>query len=176
MERIMERVKAQRRDEPILLREAAWPGALSGLFAGAVMAAVLMLFSYRGGDLWLAMKLIAATAMGEKAVTAAGFQPLPVVTGFMIHLGMSAALGIFFAWLGGFLTLRVATGWGVIFGLAVWVIMQFGLLPVVDPWMAAFPPVPFAVAHGLFGLVLGSYTRFLPADAVQVPQVLRKAA
>ena len=140
------------------------------------MAVVMMLFSYQGGDLWQPMKLIAATVMGEKAVTAAGFQPLPVLTGFAIHLSMAVALGVFFAWLGGFLTMRVATGWGVIFGLAAWAIMQAGLLPVVDPWMAAFPPIPFALAHGLFGLTLGSYPRFLQVEAVQAPQALRKAA
>lgn len=172
----MERVRVQQREEPILLREAALPGALSGLCAAAVMAAVLILFSYRQGDLWQPMKLIAAAVLGAKAVGAAGFQPLPVLVGLAIHLAMAVALGIFFAWLGGFLTTGVATGWGVIFGLAVWVIMQFGLLPVVDPWMAAFPPLPLALAHGLFGLFLGSYPRFLPQEAVRVQPVWRKAA
>ena len=172
----MERVRIQQREEPILLREAALPGALSGLCAAAAMAAVLMLFSSRQGDLWQPMKLIAATVLGAKAAGMPGFQPLPVVVGATIHFATGVALGVFFAWLGGFLTTGGAMAWGINFGLAVWVIMQFGLLPVLNPWMAAFPPVPFALAHGLFGLVLGSYPRFLPAEATRIPEIWRKAA
>jgi hypothetical protein len=173
---VMKRIRFQGRDEPILLREAAFPGALSGLSAAGVMAAVLMFFSYRHGDLWQPMKLIAATVLGEKAVGTAGFQPLPVLIGMAIHLSVGVVLGIFFVWLAGFISIAAAIGWGINFGLAVWVIMQFGLLPVVNPWMAALPLIPFALAHGLFGLVLGSYPRFMPLEAVQVPQVWRKAA
>lgn len=172
----MDRVAGKLRDEPILLREAALPGALAGLFASGVMAAVWMLLAYSQGDAWRPIKLIAATVMGEAAAGGAGFQPLPVVAGLAIHFAFGTALGIFFAWLGGFLNIGAAMAWGFVFGLAIWVIMQFGLLPVLNPSMAALSPIPFAVSHALFGLSLGTYPRFLPRQAVTIQQVWRKAA
>ncbi len=171
----MQSVGVNVRDEPILLKEAIRPGAISGLFAAVVMSCAWMLTAFREGDLWRPMKMVAATVLGEDALLASGFQPLPVILGLVIHLAMGVALGVFFAWLGGFLPMGAAIIWGLIFGLAVWVIMQFGLLPVVNPWMAVLPAIPFAISHALFGLTLGAYPRFLP-EAVHVPQVWRKAA
>lgn len=172
----MERVGTRVQDEPILLREAARPGALSGLAAAALMGIFWMVASYvLYGDLWRPLNLIAATLLGEEAEIVSGFQPVPVLLGTAIHLAMGVALGIFFAWLGGYLITGAAVGWGIIFGLAVWVIMQFGLLPVVNPPLAAFPPLPLALIHGIFGATLGTYPRFLP-PAVEVQQVWRKAA
>lgn len=172
----MERLEVRRRDEPILLKEAAFPGILSGLLAAAIMAVVWMLFASRGGDLWRPMKLIAATVLGESAIHSSGFQPIPVLLGIALHLLMGILMGVFFTWLGGYLTVGAATSWGLIFGLAIWVIMQFGILPVINPWMAEFPPIPFAISHALFGLSLGSYPIFLPEQERRVPQILRKAA
>lgn len=172
----MDRVAGRLRDEPILLREAAVPGALAGLFASGVMAVAWMLFAYPQGDIWRPFKLVAATVMGEGAIGAAGFHLLPVIVGLATHFAFGVALGVFFAWLGGFFKTGAAIAWGVVFGLAIWVIMQFGLLPVFNPWMAAFPPTPFAVSHALFGLSLGIYPRFLLQQAVEIEQVWRKAA
>jgi hypothetical protein len=172
----MKQVRAERRDEPILLREAARPGALSGLFAAVVMALFLMLFASREGDMWQPIKMVAATVLGERAIQGSGFQAIPVFLGMGIHLTMGVILGVFFAWLGGYLTMGVAMGWGLIFGLAVWVIMQFGLLPVLNPWMATLPTASLAISHALFGLSLGTYPRFLKRQETEMPQVMRKAA
>ena len=162
-------------DEPITLQEAAPPGIFSGLIGAVLMAGVSMLFALSQGDLWRPMKLVAATVLGEGAL-APGFHFGPVFLGLLIHLIMSLALGIFFVWLGGFLGYGGAIGWGIIFSLSIWVIMQFGLLPVIDPWLAAAPPIPVALAHLAFGLSLGIYPRFLKAAAVQAPAIRRKAA
>ncbi len=140
------------------------------------MAAVAMSFALSQGDLWRPVKLVAATVLGEEALAGAGFQFGPVFLGLLIHLMMSLALGVFFVWLGGYLGYGAAVGWGIIFSLSIWVIMQFGLLPVIDPWLAAMPPISFALAHLVFGLSLGMYPRFLRAEAAQAPAIYRKAA
>ena len=163
-------------NEPISLQESIPPGIISGLVGAVLMAAVAMSFALSQGDLWRPVKLVAATVLGEEALAGAGFQFGPVFLGLLIHLMMSLALGVFFVWLGGYLGYGAATGWGIIFSLSIWVIMQFGLLPVIDPWLAAMPPIPFAMAHLAFGLSLGMYPRFLRVEAAQAPAIYRKAA
>ncbi|MCG3112183.1 MAG: hypothetical protein MCM46_10230 [Candidatus Manganitrophus sp. SB1] len=162
-------------NEPISLHEATLPGVFCGLIGAASMAAVAMLFAlFFQGDLWRPMKLAAATFLGEGAI-GPGFQFGPVFLGLALHLTLSVALGVFFVWLGGYLSVGGAIAWGVIFSLSIWVIMQFGLLPVMNPWLAAAPPIPFALAHIAFGISLGIYPRFLKA-AAEAPAVRRKAA
>lgn len=70
-----------------------------------------------------------------------GFRFGPVFLGLALHLTLSVALGVFFVWLGGYLSVG-GDRLGVIFSLSIWVIMQFGLLPVMNPWLAAAPPIP----------------------------------
>lgn len=164
-------------NEPISLREATPPGIFCGLMGGAMMGAIAILFALSQGDIWKPMKLVAATLLGPEALAGPGFQFGPVLAGLLIHLIMSVALGVFFVWLGGYLGYGAATGWGIIFSLSIWVIMQFGILPVINPWLAAAPPIPFAVAHLAFGLSLGTYPRFLKVAVVQAPAAVhRKAA
>lgn len=161
-------------NEPISLREATPPGIRCGLLGAVSMAAVAILFALVEGDPWRPMRLVAATLLGEEAL-GPGFQFGPVFLGSVLHLMMSVALGVFFAWLGGYLNVGGAISWGVIFSLSIWVIMQFGLLPVMNPWLAAAPPIPFALAHTAFGVSLGIYPRFLKVR-VETPTVRRKAA
>ncbi len=161
-------------NEPISLREATPPGVLCGLLGAASMAAVATLFGLSQDDPWRPMKLVAATLLGEVAL-GPGFQSGSIFLGLLLHLILSVALGVFFVWLGGSLSVGGAIGWGVIFSLSIWVILQFGLLPVINPWLAAAPPIPFASAHLAFGLSLGIYPR-LTKKAVEAPAVRRKAA
>lgn len=161
-------------NEPISLREATPPGFFCGLIGAASMAAVAIFFASFQGDLWSPMKRVAATLFGEGAI-GPGFRFGPVFLGLVLHLIVSVALGIFFVWLGGYLSVGGATAWGVIFSLSIWVILQFGLLPVINPWLAAVPPIPFALAHVAFGISLGTYPRFLKVAAAS-PVVRSKAA
>lgn len=163
-------------NEPISLRESTPPGIFSGLIGGVMMAAVAVFFALLQGNPWRPMKLVAATILGEEALAGPGFQFGPVFAGLLIHLIMSVAWGVFFVWLGGYLNYGAAMAWGVIFSLSIWVIMQFGILPVINPWLAAAPPIPFALAHIAFGLSLGAYPRFLKEAVVEIPAVRRKAA
>lgn len=161
-------------DAPILFREAIRPGLISGVIGAVLMGILSMLLAARQGDPFLPMKLIAATFLKENALRG-GFKPGPVLLGTLLHFTAAILLGIFFAWLGGSLRAPAATAWGVIFGLAVWVIMQYGILPVINPSLAAMPPGAFAVTHAVFGASLGTYPYFLPA-ARKVSRVERKAA
>lgn len=172
----MNRARVRIPDEPILLREAAGPGTICGLIGAGLMALVAVLFAAAQGDPWMPMKWVAATFLGQRAL-GPGFQAEAVLLGTMVHLLFAVALGLFFVWLGGFMNAGAAVGWGVVFSLSIWVIMQFGILPVINPILATAPPIPFAVAHVVFGLSLGSYPRFLKQrSAVQAPAIQRKAA
>ena len=106
-----------------------------------------------------------------------------VVVGTILHFAFAAFLGVAFAAVIGAAAwakvpgMRSAGGIvaaGVIGGAIVYVIMRWGLLPVVNPLMAFVPQTAFFLAHLLFGLVVGivlaitfrrpSVARALPAD------------
>ncbi|MBI3803781.1 MAG: hypothetical protein HY282_08475 [Nitrospirae bacterium] len=163
-------------DEPISLQEATLPGMISGLIGACFTAAIAGLFAETQGDFWRPMKGVAATFLGDAVSGRPGFQPGPVMFGLMVHLIWSLVLGIFFVWLGGYLSRGAALGWGLLFSLSVWVIMQFGILPVINPALAATPPLPFAAVHVAFGISLGIYPRFLKTATKEIPAIHRKAA
>jgi hypothetical protein len=164
-------------DEPISLREAMVPGLISGVIGAVLMGLALMFFAAAiDGDPFQPWRLIAATFLRESAFpVTSDVQPGTILFGVALHFVTAILFGIFFAWIGGYLSVSAAMEWGVIFGLAVWVIMQFGILPVINPYLAAMPPAQFAIAHIFFGISLGLYPRFLAASQ-EVPQVQRKAA
>ena len=85
------------------------------------------------------------------------FQPVPVLLGLMGHMMNSVILGVVFALLvaprvGGRTALLVA---GVVYSLAVFVVMWFALVPLVDPVMLKLNGTAFAMAHVMWGAVLG---------------------
>lgn len=100
-----------------------------------------------------------ATVMRQMPVEAG-----QVVVGTVLHFAFSAFLGIvFFAIIGAAAwfklpELRTPAGMitaGVIGGILVWIVMNFGILPVTNPMMSLVPQVGFFFAHVLFGLVVG---------------------
>jgi hypothetical protein len=140
---------------------ALWlAGLIAGVIAGVVMAmAAMMVMPVMGRGLTYPVKLMAGTVQGEDALEGG---PSSDMVGGMIHMMMSAVLGLIFGLimsglgLSGIWTLIIA---GVIFALIVWVAMQYFVLPLVDQVMAqGMPPMAFAMTHVVFGVVLGLLT------------------
>ena len=132
-------------------------GAVAGIVAGVVMAGWAMLFSaYTAAGFWLPPQLIAATVFGPVAMVR-GMEA--VLIGVLLHVVVSAGFGILFA---------LMTGWrplgggelivaGLAYGAAIWAVMTFGILPLVNPTMSArvaLEPANWLFQHLLFGALL----------------------
>lgn len=132
-------------------------GIVAGLIAGIVMAMVaMMLMPMQGHGMMYPVKLMAGTFQGEAALTGGVGTDL---TGMMLHMMMSAGLGLIFGLIAGaaglhsVLTLIVA---GIVFALAVFVVNWFIMLPVVDQVMRRhMSGTVFAMTHVIYGGVLG---------------------
>lgn len=109
-------------------------GIISGLIAGAVMALVMMGHSSAAGmGLWTPIKAIAATWMGVNALVG-GFGT--VVLGLATHFTCAAFWGAIFSSLIWRREVVAAAFWeGLVYGVAVWLIMTYIGLPIFDQTM-----------------------------------------
>jgi hypothetical protein len=135
-------------------------GALAGIVAGLVMAVVMMIyFSVMGAGFWYPVENIAAVFFGIDALLGgAGV----VIVGLLTHLLVSALLGMLFASL---LQPRTSTGaaffGGLAYGIGVWVVMTYIILPIFNPTMSA----RMAVTAGFWffsHLIYGGFLAFTP--------------
>ncbi len=154
--------------------EAVYAGLMAGIIAGIAMAMVSMTMSMMmGAGFWMPVKKISVTLLGQSAVQDAGFQRMPVMVGMMIHFMTAMVFGAIFALWGGRWSYGPAIGWGIAYGLTIWVVMQFLVLPIVNPVMAQMPYLQFAMLHMIFGGTLGIYPAFLPSEAESRAKALR---
>ena len=119
------------------------------------------------------VKKISVTLLGPSVVQSPEFQMMPMMVGMMIHFATAMMFGILFALWGGRCSYGPAIGWGIAYGLAIWVVMHFVVLPIVNPVMAQMPYLQFAMLHMIFGGTLGSYPAFLPSEAESRAKALR---
>jgi hypothetical protein len=134
-------------------------GALAGAGGGMVMAMWSMIVLWlTGAGFWTPVNLIASTVW-RGAPLDARFSGGAVVLGLAVHMTMSMALGMAVA-----VAVRAVTPLaarpavlamtGMVFGIAVWLVMQYGLWPAVDAAAAPrFTPWMFALGHVMFGAV-----------------------
>ena len=132
-------------------------GVVAGIIGGMLMAMIMMIATAAGGMGLLApLRLIAATFYGNDAMTGGG----PLIVGLMIHMMNSMVFGVIFAWIAGRrLPAFQALMAGVAFGVAIWVVMTFGGLSMLNPMMrerVAMMPVAWFIAHAAFGMGVGS--------------------
>jgi hypothetical protein len=139
-----------------------------GLWAGAVFAlfevgATALLDG--GSAAFRPLRLVGSLLLGPEALDPDAPLGPAVVTGGLVHLGLSALFGVAFgsliAWrctLGGSSRMLIATG--VLYGLGLWLVNVYSVAPVLGwTW---FPveadPLVQAVGHALFfGLPLALY-------------------
>ena len=133
-------------------------GAISGIIAGIVMAMFSMGYPGMTGMGFLApLRLIAATLYGVDALIG-GSDVL--MAGLIIHMMVSAVFGIIFAALlprtaGG----GTAFGLGIIYGIIIWGVMGYLVVPIVNPTMSVRIPVmagAFWFEHVVFGMFLAT--------------------
>lgn len=132
-------------------------GAVAGLIAGALWAALLMIHdSVTGLGGWLPVRNIAAVWYGVGAfVGGAAVLVAGLITHSVVSLAWGAVLGLF---VGRQRTLGAAAGIGLFYGALVWAIMTFLVLTWSNPDMYArvmVTPWWWLGAHLLYGLVLG---------------------
>ena len=132
-------------------------GVVAGIVGGLLMAMIMMIATAAGGMGLLApLRLIAATFYGKEAMAGGG----ALTVGLMVHMMNSMVFGVLFAWIAGRrLAAPQAVMAGVAFGLAIWAVMTFAGLPMLNPMMrerVAVMPVAWFIAHLAFGMGVGS--------------------
>ncbi len=144
---------------------------LAGLIASLVMGMLEMLYeAIAGVGFWSPVVFIAATIVRslQSVSIPVEFQPLPVLFGLMGHMMNSVILAFVFSWLiaprlhGG---TALAVG-GVVYSLLVFVVMWFGIVPVVDPIMLKLNALVFAISHMMWGAALGLVLGWRPTGAL----------
>ena len=149
---------------------------IAGVLAGLVMAMFEMLYEAIGGaGFWSPVVFIAATLQRnlQSSTLPVAFEPVPVWLGLMGHMLNSVILGLVFAWLVA-PHLHSLTGLvvgGVVYGLIVFAVEWFVVVPVVDPVMLKLNGLAFGVSHVLFGATLGLVMgwRMTPARVPAMP-------
>ena len=136
-------------------------GAIAGLAGGVAMAAVAALLSISiGQDMWHESKRIAAIVYGPAALAQPGFDLGPVLVGTLLHLIVSALLGAIF----GIVTRRILHLTsdfgtpilaGLIYGLLIWMVAYFIVLPIFNPALLDVYAPAFIIQHVVFGIVTG---------------------
>lgn len=132
------------------LGDSAADGLLSGLGAGVVMAVYLAAAALLTGA------SVAAT-FARFAVKSGASSPL---SGILLHLAVSGVYGLPFGIAAGAvagarrpLILRAAVGIG--YGGLLFALARLIILPTMNSPLQELPPLHFALAHGVYGLVLG---------------------
>jgi hypothetical protein len=141
-------------------------GAVAGIGGGIAMALVGALIALATGtDVWLAPKLI-ASAIGGSANVSPGFELGPVALGSLLHLINSALLGALF----GIVVRRIfklPSSFGIplvsglIYGLAIWFVAYFMVLPILNPGLSAVYAPAFIIQNLTYGVVLGILYSYL---------------
>ncbi len=132
----------------------------AGLIASVVMGMIEMMYeAMAGAGFWSPVVFIGATVVrGLQSIQApVPFDPVGVVVGLMGHMMNSVIFALIFT----ALCSRIAAsrgglvGWGVAFGLVVFGVMWYVVVPLVDPVMLKLNAPVFAVSHAMWGAALG---------------------
>jgi hypothetical protein len=130
--------------------DAAVDGLFGGIAAGVVMAIYLGAYALISGE-GLAV-MFGRFAVGDGA---------PPLQGFVLHLAVSSVYGVIY----GIVTKsilpagrisRFASLTGLLYGLLLFAVAKIVLLPMANSALLDIPFLHFAIAHALYGLVLGT--------------------
>ena len=141
---------------------AAGGGIIAGVIGGVVLS-ILLIITYltKGGDVWMAMKGSAAPFFHERAQQP-GFDAAVVVLGLACHFAIAIVWGVLFSQLAFGISKPATVIAGAAWGIVVWLVMYYLVLPVVGlAAVARSQPIAGAVIlHVVFGLAVG--ISFLP--------------
>ncbi len=132
----------------------------AGLVASLVMGMVEMMYEAMGGaGFWSPVVFIAATVLRnlQSVPVPVPFMMMPVVLGLMGHMMNSMILGLVFGWIASRsgMSRGALVGAGVLYALAIFVIMWYLVVPGIDPVMLKLNGAVFAIAHMMWGAALG---------------------
>lgn len=167
--------KANARDH--LRGAAARAGAMAGLTAGVLMGLAAMLREYATGlGFFFPLQQIAAVLFGFEALVGGGWV---IFSGLLIHLLVSAILGSIFGAIMGSRALNRndALLGGLIYGVVVWFVMSFLVLPWANPAMDARTELHsgwwffYHIVYGFFLVLTPFYLHSMhPETKVQWPR------
>jgi hypothetical protein len=140
------------------ISDAAVDGLLNGVVAGVVMAIYLIVIGVLTGAGLVAT--LSAFDLGQ------GTSP---VRGVLIHLAVAAIYGMVFSLLYRLMGRGRSIGRsssviiGLAYGLLLWLITQIAFAADLNAALSSLPAAHFAVAHVIYGAVLGWLTGRAPA-------------
>lgn len=157
----MERAARHVHGDTGVLRDIVAAGIAAGTLAGLGMAAWLAVFGlFTGLGGLTPLRLIGGTLYRHSALEP-GLGP--VLWGLVVHLAIAAALGVLYAAIVANVANKdqdpvIEVSAAIVFGLVVWIVMTFLVMPVVDPFMrsrvSGFSTAWFG-AHVVYGAMLG---------------------
>jgi hypothetical protein len=132
----------------------------AGIVASIVMGMVEMIYEAVGGaGFWSPVVFIAATLLRslQSVPIPVPFMAMAVILGLMGHMMNSMIFGLIFASIVSRFPISRGTlvGLGVVYALAVFVVMWFLVVPAIDPVMVKLNGMVFAIAHMMWGAALG---------------------
>lgn len=141
-------------------RQVDWKAVVwAGLIAGAVFLAVemLMVWLLQGQSPWGPPRMMAAMLMGKEILPPPADFSLPATAvAMMIHFPLSLVYAVILGWAVRRLDMTAAVLAGAAFGLvAVYLVNFYLVAPVLFPWFVEARNWLSAVAHIVFGAVLG---------------------
>ena len=144
----------------------SWKLLVAGLIASMVMAMWEMVVEAiipGGAGFWAAPVMIAATVLRglQNVATPVPFDLIGVVVGMMGHMMNSVILAIVFAF---WIAPRIPSLIGQIiagmtYGIVIFAVMWYAVLPVIDPVMLKLNGFVFLLAHAMWGGALGWINR-----------------
>jgi hypothetical protein len=137
-------------------------GVVAGIIGGiAVSVALMVMAASHGQSLWSVTKGAALPFLGRR-VMAPGFDGPAVLLGLVCHFGISIIWGLLFALLAFGLSRPATVLLGAFWGIVVWLVMYYAVLPIVGAGAIPHnvPVVAAVVNHLIFGLGVG--LGFLP--------------
>jgi hypothetical protein len=146
-------------------------GSLAGVGGGLVMIVVAALLTTAlGEDVWREPREIAQPLFGSAAAAGAA----PIVVGTLLHFLLSALFGAIFSIISRRL-LRLPSDYGVpvvaglIYGLMLWVLAYFVVLPILNPALLDTYAPSFIIQHLVYGVVTGLiYAQLRPAPYAHI--------
>jgi hypothetical protein len=140
-------------------------GIVQGMLAGIGAALVLGTFAMFVASPVLRLpwhappRVLATMVMGEDAIAnILEFEPASFFTGVAVVAVIGILLGALYAAFAQAGPVRLVLG-GLFYALAVWVALQYFLLPAFFPLVIdkGFPPLWYGLTFGVFGLALGLF-------------------
>jgi hypothetical protein len=123
--------------------------AVEGLFAGVLAGVAMLLYLLASG-------LFSGEAAGVMLGRLSIQTPPDPLQGALLHLAVSTIYGMLFGVVQALLGRRLsAMGLALLYVLAIYLLARFVLLPGAESKLLDIAPVHFALAHLVYGLVLG---------------------